>query len=149
MRRAGTVRRARAGDLEPLADLLEILFSIEEDFQPDRELQIQGLGLLLKNPQAVLLVAEQDSRVIGMCSGQLLISTAEGGPVVLVEDLVVAPGYRNKGTGSLLLENLTRWAADRHATRLQLLADCNNTPALDFYRKSGWQTTALICLRKK
>jgi ribosomal protein S18 acetylase RimI-like enzyme len=32
-------------------------------------------------------------------------------------------------------------------SRLQLLADRNNDRALDFYRKQGWTTTALVGLR--
>jgi hypothetical protein len=32
--------------------------------------------------------------------------------------------------------------------RLKLLADGGNRPALAFYRKTGWQETQLICLRK-
>ena len=31
---------------------------------------------------------------------------------------------------------------------MQLLADRTNHPALDFYRRQGWQHTQLICLRK-
>jgi ribosomal protein S18 acetylase RimI-like enzyme len=31
---------------------------------------------------------------------------------------------------------------------LQLLADKNNLPALNFYQKQGWQSTQLVCLRK-
>lgn len=40
------------------------------------------------------------------------------------------------------------WAAAAGATRLQLLADKDNGPALEFYQKQGWQFTRLICLRK-
>jgi hypothetical protein len=32
-------------------------------------------------------------------------------------------------------------------SRLQLLADRSNVPALDFYRIMGWHMTELICLR--
>jgi hypothetical protein len=43
---------------------------------------------------------------------------------------------------------ISTWA-DRHGlTRLQLLADRNNRPALDFYARLGWRQTQLICLRR-
>jgi len=38
-----------------------------------------------------------------MCSIQILISTAEGGKVALLEDLVVAENFRNMGIGTKLL----------------------------------------------
>jgi ribosomal protein S18 acetylase RimI-like enzyme len=42
---------------------------------------------------------------------------------------------------------LADWASRRGATRMQLLADMNNTPALDFYKRIGWRSTDLVCLR--
>ena len=84
-----------------------------------------------------------------MCSGQLTVSTSEGGLAVLVEDVIVNQVGRGRGVGRQLMESLGQWADSQGATRLQLLADRNNQPALEFYKKLGWQSTELICLRKK
>lgn len=143
------IRPAADADLDHLVALLKVLFAIEEDFEFDEALQHRGLEMMLANPQGCVLVAEERGRVIGMCTGQLTISTAEGGVVALVEDVVVDPACQGRGTGRRLLEALGEWAAIRGATRLQLLADRDNQPALDFYAKLGWQGTKLICLRKK
>ncbi|NOX80488.1 MAG: GNAT family N-acetyltransferase [Deltaproteobacteria bacterium] len=142
------IRRARAADLADLTALLQILFGIEEDFSFDEARQRQGLMLMLENEQGVVLAAENSGKVIGMCTGQLLISTAEGGPAVLVEDVVVLPAWQDRGVGRLLMRSIAEWAAGKKATRLQLLADRNNKAALTFYDKIGWQMTDLICLRK-
>jgi ribosomal protein S18 acetylase RimI-like enzyme len=142
------VRKARQEDLEQLVGLLRLLFTIEEDFSFDAAKQQQGLALLLNNDRGCVLAAEADGRVVGMCTGQLVISTAEGGPAVLVEDVVVAPPHRGQGIGRALMNALIDWAGAQGATRLQLLADKNNPPALAFYGRLGWQTTALICLRQ-
>ena len=142
------VRPAHEQDLEQLIGLLRLLFTIEEDFDFDAAKQCRGLSLLLQNNRACILVAEQDGQIVGMCTGQLVISTAEGGPSVLVEDVVIAPGHRGKGIGRSLMEALTVWARSCGATRMQLLADKNNPPALVFYDRLGWGTTAMICLRR-
>lgn len=142
------IRQARTADLADLTALLQILFGIEEDFSFDEDRQRQGLVLMLENEQGVVLAAEDSGKVIGMCTGQLLISTAEGGPAVLVEDVVVLPAWRNRGVGRLLMRSIAEWAADKKAARLQLLADHNNQAALSFYDKIDWQMTDLICLRK-
>lgn len=84
-----------------------------------------------------------------MCSAQLLISTAEGGIAALVEDMVVSMEYRGRGIGSKLLSAVEDWAIRQGATRLELLADHGNTPALEFYEKKAWYQTRLICLHKK
>ncbi|WP_456388581.1 N-acetyltransferase family protein [Desulfolithobacter sp.] len=143
------VRPARRADLQALTSLLEILFSIEEDFFFDETLQRQGLDLLFDNHRAIVLVAEQQGLVVGMCTGQLLISTATGRVKVMVEDVVVLPGHQGCGVGSRLLGKLVDWATSRGASHLQLLADRNNHPALGFYSRLGWQPTSLICFHKE
>ncbi len=142
------LRPARIDDLEHLVRLLAELFALEADFVVDGERQWRGLRLLLATPQACILVAEAEGEVIGMATGQLTISTAEGGPALLVEDVVVAPEWRGRGVGRRLLTALGEWGASHDAHRLQLLADRNNTAGLGFYRQLGWQTTDLICLRR-
>ena len=142
------LRQARYADLSDLTDLLRLLFTLEADFDWDDTKQRQGLALMLNNSQGCILVAEKDGLVVGMCTGQVMISTAEGGPAVLVEDMVVAGEHRGHGIGRALLEAMGVWARERGATRLQLLADRNNAPALTFYQRVGWQETALICYRQ-
>ncbi|ADW19192.1 Acetyltransferase, GNAT family [Desulfobulbus propionicus DSM 2032] len=142
------VRTARPQDLEHLVELLRLLFAIEEDFNVNADKQRQGLALVLDDERSRVLVAEVHGKVVGMCTGQLVISTAEGGPAVLVEDVVVDPGHRGQGIGRALLDALATWARNQGASRMQLLADTNNRPALVFYDRRGWQRTALICLRR-
>ena len=61
--------------------VLKELFTIEADFDFDQEKQIFGLNLLLTSDKDCILVAQllNDDRVLGMCTLQTLISTAEGG----------------------------------------------------------------------
>jgi len=127
-----------------------VLFAIEADFTPDPERQRQGLMRFLDGcgKHRCVLVAETEKVVVGMASLQTLISTAEGGWVGLVEDVVVREDYRGRGVGRSLMGAVTEWAVTHGLTRLQLLADRDNRAGLDFYRSIGWQDTQLICLRK-
>lgn len=142
------IRPAQESDLPRMVELLQQLFAIEADFVGDPATQERGLRLLLHSPTGRIWVAVADDRVIGLCSLQILISTAEGGLVGLVEDVVVAEDCRGRGIGPGLLEHLEDWARREGLTRLQLLADRNNQPALDFYRRRGWAETQLVALRK-
>lgn len=141
------VRTAQPADLDSLVSLLAELFSIEQDFVFDELRQRRGLALMLENERGCVLVAEVEGQVVGMCTGQLLVSTAEGGLSLLVEDVVVQEQWRGRGVGRLLVEAISDWARVNKVSRLQLLADRNNVPALDFYRIMGWHKTELICLR--
>ena len=143
------IRPAGPNDLDAMVSLLQALFAIEVDFIPDPQRQRQGLARFLEGcgKHRCILVAEVDARVIAMATVQILISTAQGGSVGLVEDVVVHEGFRGRGVGCRLINTLVDWAVDRGLSRLQLLADYRNRPALDFYRKMGWHTTQLLCLR--
>jgi GNAT superfamily N-acetyltransferase len=95
------------------------------------------------------LVAELEQKTIGMCTAQLLVSTAEGGLKAIVEDMVIAEGYRGRGLGRKLLTAVEQWALHQGAKRLDLVADRHNTPALQFYERMHWSGTDLIALQKK
>ena len=142
------IRLAKPEDIPALVSLLRLLFSIEKDFVFNADKQERGLRLLLANAQAAVFAAQQDGEVIGMCTGQLLISTAQGGLSALVEDVAVLPAHQGKGLGRQLVAAAEAWAVSQGASRMQLLADRNNAPALSFYQKIGLQRTAMICLRK-
>lgn len=146
-----TIRDALPDDLDILVRLLQALFSIEADFTVDEKRQRRGLALMLDGcgKHRCVKVAEIEGIVVGMCTAQMLISTAEGGMVALVEDMVVDARYRRMGIGRQLMSAIDAWAKKRGISRLQLLADRTNFPALDFYDKIGWCPTQLICLRRQ
>ena len=133
-----------------MAELLGDLFTREADFGPDPEKQALGLSSLVAGPseQCGVLVAEQTGVVIGMATVQTLVSTAEGGRVGLVEDVIVDPRHRGTGVGTRLLDAVEAWSRNRGLKRLQLLADRENSSALDFYSRRCWNGTGLICLRR-
>lgn len=136
---------ATEADLPALIALLNSLFSIEQDFQPDASRQQLGLKLILTNPQqAVIKVARnQTGVVIGMVSTQLVISTAQGALSAWIEDMVIAEPNRNQGIGRQLLSSILDWAKQKGATRAQLLVDIDNLPAVGYYDHLGWQTSRL------
>lgn len=144
------IRLGVSSDIDALVKLLELLFQIEADFAFDRVKQRRGLEMLLsKGNDSCLMVAELNKEIIGMCSAQLLVSTAEGGLKAIIEDMVVAEHYRGQNIGGRLLTEIETWAGKQGAKRLDLLADCHNTPALQFYEHMRWSRTELIGLQKK
>jgi GNAT superfamily N-acetyltransferase len=145
---ATTIDFAAADDLPALADLLAELFALEQDFNPDRDRQLAGLSLILDNPaMGRLFVARVDGEVAGMANALITVSTAEGGRVVLLEDVIVKAACRGLGIGRRLVEHVQAWAAAEGISRITLLADRDNRPALDFYRRLGFELSAMVVLR--
>lgn len=145
-----SIGHANAGDIDSLVSLLNVLFSIEQDFTPNELAQRRGLELLLASPdQGQIFIARHPVEgVVGMVSAQLVISTAIGAPSAWIEDMVVRESFRGRGVGKLLLDQVREWAVLKGAGRIQLLADADNTPALDFYRRLDWQPTRLFAWKK-
>ena len=144
------IRRANYSDLKSMIRLLRVLFSIETDFEVDESIQLSGLEMMLGNyTERCIIVAEINQQIVGMCTAQILVSTAEGGRVALIEDLVVEDAFRGQGIGKGLLLAIEGWSIAQDVRRLQLLADRNNTRALEFYKSMNWKYTQLVCLRKK
>ncbi len=143
-----SVRAATDDDVPRLVELLGQLFAIESDFTPNRERQKRGLTQLLAS-DAVVLVAEADSQVVGMVTVQFVVSTAEGTRSAWLEDMVVDEEWRGRGLGSSLLEAACQQAVARGCTRVQLVADDDNAPALAFYSAHGWVATRLRAWRRR
>lgn len=140
---------ATAADLPAMADLLAELFALESDFAPDRGKQLAGLQLILDTPAlGRLFVLRMGAEVVGMANALITISSAEGRRVLLLEDVIVRRGFRGRNLGRFLVEHVCAWAAGEGMSRITLLADKDNTPALEFYTRLGFQPSAMRVLRR-
>ncbi len=141
---------AANADIEAMADLLHELFTLESDFRPQREKQLAALRWILDHPDhGRLFVLRDAGRVIGMTNALISISTAEGGPVLILEDVIVAASHRGTGRGRRLVEHVLAWAAAEGMSRVTLLADRDNASALRFYRTLGFEESAMVVRRRR
>jgi GNAT superfamily N-acetyltransferase len=142
------VREARTSDLEAMVELLGYLFKQESDFCPSAAKQRRALELILAQPSAGrLFVATRGTKVLGMISLLFTISTAEGGKVAWLEDLVVRPEQRGRGLGTRLLRAAVDWAHREGLARITLLTDAENVLARRLYLRHGFSVSAMQPLR--
>ena len=147
---AGEVRFADSGDLDAMADLLHELFTLESDFRPAREKQLTALRWLLDHPAhgcLFVFVLADTGRVVGMANALISISTAEGGQVLILEDIIIMAGHRGHGHGRRLVEQVLCWAETEGFCRVTLLADKDNRDALAFYQRLGFAESAMVVRR--
>lgn len=142
------VRRAALADIPELLVLLGQLYELEEDYHFDIAKHTRGFELLIPKDNAIVLVAEYQGKVVGMCSVQTVISTAQGTASGWVEDVIVLKEYRKQGIGIRLMEALDQWAVENGVSRLQLLADIDNQSAMRFYQLNGWNLMHSVAMRK-
>ncbi len=135
-------------DLDELSALLGELFAEESDFRPNKEKQLRGLRLIFEQPnRGRVFVLRRDSVIVGMINLLFTISTAEGGFVMLLEDLVVHREYRGYGYGSMLLRYAIDFAKQKNFLRITLLTDRPEIQSQELFRRYGFKESSMIPMR--
>ena len=142
------VEPAQERDLAQMAALLGQLFAQEAEFRPDPEVQGRALRHLLAHPaEGQLLVAREGDELLGMVSLLWSTSTALGGPVAWLEDLVVDPARRGQGVGQALLDQAIVFGRERGILRITLLTDGDNVRAQTLYASRGFGPSPMVPMR--
>src|SRR5712691_5025655 len=142
------IEPAIAEDLDELSSLLGELFSEESDFRPNKEKQLHGLRLIFEQPnRGRVFVLRCNRAIVGMINLLFTISTAEGGFVLLLEDLIIHKEYRGKGYGSMLLDYAIEFAKQKNFRRITLLTDRPELRSQNFFRKHGFYESPMLPMR--
>ena len=142
------IETATLEDIPQLAELLGELFALEPYFTPDRAKQSRGLKLIIEHPETgCILVLREGPRILAMVNLLYTVSTAEGGPALLMEDFIVREGHRGGGLGTQLLERAVQIAKDRGFTRITLLTDGNNAGGIRFYQRHDFTLSSMVPMR--
>lgn len=142
------IEPATIEDLPQLTDLLVELFATESDFKPDREKQMRGIRLILEQPnRGRIFVLRNHDRILGMINLLFTISTAEGGFVILLEDLVIPRELRGQGFGGKLLDYAIDFARQKNFTRITLLTDHLEKRSHEFFKSHGFVVSNMVPMR--
>ena len=142
------IEQATLEDLPQLTDLLFDLFTIEGDFRPDRARQMHGLRLILEQPsRGRIFVLRHNGTIFGMINLLFTISTAEGGFVILLEDVIMHHDYRAQGHGRRLLQHVIDYARKKDFLRITLLTDRLNERGQGFFAGFGFIPSKMIPMR--
>ena len=142
------IEPAVEADLDELSELLGELFSEETDFRPNKDKQLRGLRLIFEQPnRGRVFVLRRDNVIVGMINLLFTISTAEGGFVLLLEDLVVHREFRDHGYGSDLLNYAIEFARQKHFLRITLLTDRPEIRSQNFFRRHGFSDSSMMPMR--
>ncbi len=143
------VEMATLDDLPALTELVMDLFSASGDFMPDREVQERGLRLILEQPsRGRIAVVRNNDRIFGMVNMLFTISTARGGFVILMEDVVIHPHHRGQGYGTMLLDHVVEYARQKKFLRITLLTDKISAESQEFFKKQGFEYSNMIPMRR-
>jgi GNAT superfamily N-acetyltransferase len=97
----------------------------------------RALADTLRSDRSVVLVAEDDHRLIGFCTAYLSIRSVRFGQRCWVEELAVDPGRRSQGVGAALLAAAREWARAHGASHLKLDSAVARKEAQRFYEREA------------
>jgi N-acetylglutamate synthase-like GNAT family acetyltransferase len=111
--------------------------------------QEHGLRLILEQPaRGRIFVLRSDDTIFGMVNLLFTISTAMGGFVILMEDVIVHPVHRGHGYGSMLIEYVLDFAKKKDFKRITLLTDKISADSQHFFKKMGFEYSSMIPMRR-
>lgn len=154
-----TVRPAVPADLPDIGRLAALLVRLHHELDPQRFIAATPrtehgyasfIGSLLEDADVVVLVAEQDARVIGY-----LYAGVEGmdwvslrGPAGVLHDIVVDPTHRANGVGSMLLDAALAALSARGVPRAVLSTAARNEAAQRMFARAGFRQTMIEMTRE-
>lgn len=139
-------RPATEGDLPAVMRLFDELARLQEPwrvFRPRPNLRQEMLHRYqadLADPDALLLVAEQDGQIVGMASGHLhMPSSMSEELAVELGSVYVSPGSRERGVAAALTADVARFARERGVERITLKTFAQNEEALVAWQRLGFE----------
>ncbi len=131
------IREAKREDMPNVLALIQELADFEKEPEAVEvtisDLEKYGFG---SNPSFHCFVAEKGQEITGIALVYFRFSTWKG-PVVHLEDLIVSEQHRGTGVGSALYKRVMEYAVTKGVKRVSWEVLDWNTPAIDFYEKSG------------
>lgn len=148
---SAVIRPATLGDYRALCALFEELDEFHRQARPELFRPFDGparsweqVGRWLAGPDSTVLVAE-DAEVVGLClllpRPQAPFAGAVPRKVVVIDNLVVRAGCRNRGIGEELVAASMGWARGQGASHVELGVHAVNRHALRFYERLGFSVS--------
>jgi GNAT superfamily N-acetyltransferase len=139
---------AKKTDIPNLIPLLTELFSQEHEFSPDISAQQSGLSNIIQDAQiGLILQAKINHQTVAMVNLLFTQSTALGGRVGILEDMIVTSRYHGQGLGSKLLALALTEARNHGCKRITLLTDSDNEGGQRFYQRQGFALSSMTAMR--
>ncbi len=144
-----TIRKGNIKDASAILGLINELALFEKEPEAVlvnvEDIKRDGFG---ENPLFQTLIAEKEGEIVGMALYYYRFSTWKGKTIHL-EDLIVKQAMRGQNIGSELYNTLLQQAYDEKVRRVEWVVLDWNTPARNFYIKSGakildgWETVQM------
>lgn len=135
------IEKLKEKDISELLELYKALVPFESSLQKAAKTYEE----MQENENYLLLVAKEENEIVGSmlgicCKGLTM-------PFLVIEDVIVKDGLREKGIGRKLMQSLDEFAKSKECTYSILVSSAFRTGAHRFYEKVGF-TDSVVGFRK-
>ncbi len=131
------IRRVEESDVENIFNLTK---QFATSFKTDYTLFKVSFNVLIKEPSAYFLLAEENHNTFAYCLGFDHYTLYANGRVSWIEEIFVLEEYRRKGIARSLMDEFENWARFRNSKLIGLAT----RRAKDFYSSLGYEDSAIF-----
>lgn len=149
------IRKYKRSDFENVFKLYLALDDSEDKFDsnlvPSKKILEEDRKEVMKRlnkRSTICLIAENDGVMCGVIDGYIIESIYYKEKVSYLDHLYVIDKYRRKKVGQSLIEEFTKIAQQKNAKYLKLNAFENNIPAVNLYKKLGFEEYSIYYSKK-
>ncbi|TRZ77843.1 GNAT family N-acetyltransferase [bacterium] len=150
-----TIEKAKKEDLNDILNLNSDLFkkeykdfddSMDLDWTSSKEGQNYFSGRISNSEEGCLYVAKFDKKVIGYLCGGIgkTESYRKEAKCAELENMFVKEKFRNQRIGEKLVEKFINWCKEKLVDHASVTASVQNSLAINFYKKSGFEEYNLV-----
>ena len=139
------IRELSVDDMEALSALYFQFWNEISDVQKMKE-----SFRAMQDGNYILLGAVDGNRLVGSVMGVVCRELyGDCAPFLVIEDMIVDQGYRNRGAGKLLFKELEKQAIVKGCAQVILVTETDRKDACGFYESVGFHPTANKGYKKK
>ena len=128
---------------QDLSGLLELYTHLHDNEIPPIDHALAQLWEEIMNDENHhILVAEVDNKLVSSCVLIIVPNlTHEQRPYALVENVITAPQYRQKGYAAQVLRFAKKIACDHHCYKMMLMTGSKKDSTFRFYAHAGYNSS--------
>lgn len=133
-----------------LTDLTELVLELWTEC--DFEEEYQAYKNIIEADDEICYLLQENNTYIGFIHLTLRNDYVEGTddlPVAYIEALYIKAAYQREGFGKQLINVAELWAKQKGCSQLASDTELNNTKAIDFHKKAGFEeVNRIVCFVK-
>lgn len=124
-----TIQRVRLENIDTAMEVVKVFFN--------RESNEESMIKFLSDDMNYMLIYKIDDRISGFAYGYELQRFDGRKNMMYIHQVEVLPAYRQRGIGKQLMEGFVEICKNNNCSRLFLITNKSNTPAVTLYESSG------------